>query len=302
MAHLDPEMTLNFFDYFPIAPKMHLWGLYSGSFGQVRIAPRTAYPPAVHPEGHHFSWEQGRILQDYQLLYISEGRGIFESTGINRQRIGAGTVFLLFPGIWHRYRPDFSTGWVESWIELNGPCVNQLQKSGVINPKNPVYRLRQVDEIEELYAMAYRIVRTKSPVFSIRLAFVAMEILTILCSHATRRSSAPRRVNRLVAEAQALLSQNLESTLSAEKVAHQLGIGYSYFRREFKQQTGFSPKQYQIEIRHRRTKDLLRNSSLTIKEIADRLGYHSPYHLSLEFSKRTHLPPMKWRMAMLSTA
>jgi AraC-like DNA-binding protein len=100
-----------------------------------------------------------------------------------------------------------------------------------------------------------------------------------------------------MSESQTLLARGVEEGATAEKMARQLGIGYSYFRREFKKQTGFSPRQYQIEVRLRRAKELLRNTDLTVKEISERLGYHSPYHLSLDFSKRNGIAPSKWRSA-----
>jgi len=121
--------------------------------------------------------------------------------------------------------------------------------------------------------------------------------LILLRSSSSRRQTAPRRIDRIISEAQALYARNLGKSSSAEQIARQLGIGYSYFRKEFKYRTGFSPKQYQIEIRHRRARDLLRNTNLTVKEISERLGYHSPYHLSLDFSKRNGLPPIRWRQA-----
>jgi len=285
----------NFFDYFPASPKMRSWGLYATSFGQVQVPPHTAYPPGGHPEGHHFDWKQGRTLQEYQILYIREGRGIFESALTKPKKIKPGTIFLLFPGVWHRYRPDPATGWTESWIELNGSYLDHLRASSVIDPKNPVHPVSAVEEVESLWEAIQRLVRHRPPHFLIRLGFHAMQILILLRTTSSRHQKAPPRIHRIVAEAQVRLAQALVKDVSVEQVARAFGIGYSYFRREFKHQTGFSPKQYRIEIRHRRAKDLLRNSKLTVKEISEQLGYSSSYHLSLDFSKRTGLPPTRWR-------
>ena len=290
-------MAQNYFAYFPIAPKDRSWGVHATSFGRVRVPPNTAYPPGNHPGGHQFAWEQGRTLQDYQLLYIHEGEGTFEATGIKRRKLTRASLFLLFPGVWHRYRPELSTGWIESWIELNGPYMDQLRAAGIIDPKNPVYQIEAPDEIEGLFETAHRWVRAKSPGYSIRLGLLAVQILTLLRTGSPRQQTVPRRIEHLVSESQALLAQNLEKNISAEQIARKLSIGYSYFRREFKRQTGFSPKQYRIEIRHRRARDLLRSTSLTVKEISEQLSYHSPYHLSIDFSRRTGLSPTKWRAA-----
>jgi AraC-like DNA-binding protein len=152
-----------------------------------------------------------------------------------------------------------------------------------------------VGEVENLLDAIQQLVRQRPPHFLIRIGFHAMQILTLLGTTSSRHRKAPQRIHRIVAEAQTRLAQDLEKDFSGEQVARNFGVGYSYFRREFKRQTGFSPKQYRIEIRHRRTKELLRNSKLMVKEISEQLGYSSPYHLSLDFSKRTGLPPTRWR-------
>jgi AraC-like DNA-binding protein len=288
-------MVQNFFEYFPASPKMRSWGLYATSFGQVQVPPHTPYPPRGHPEGHHFDWNQGRILQDFQILYIRQGQGIFESALTKTKKINPGTIFLLFPGVWHRYRPDPASGWTESWIELSGSYLDQLQASGLIDPKNPVHPVSAVEEVESVLEAIQRLVRHRPSHFVIRLGFYAAQILTLIHATSSRHQKVPQRIHRIVAEAQTRLAQDLGKDVSAEQVARSFGVGYSYFRREFKNQTGLSPKQYRIEIRHRRTKDLLRNSKLTIKEISEQLGYSSSYHLSLDFSKRTGLPPTRWR-------
>ena len=37
------------------------------------------YPPSGHPEEYSFSWQRGRILNEFQLHFIPQGAGTFES-------------------------------------------------------------------------------------------------------------------------------------------------------------------------------------------------------------------------------
>ena len=37
-----------------------------------------------------------------------------KKSGSFQNKIAAGTCFFLFPGVWHRYRPDPASGWEES--------------------------------------------------------------------------------------------------------------------------------------------------------------------------------------------
>jgi AraC-like DNA-binding protein len=290
-------LARNFFDYFPVAPKLGSWGIYSTSFGTVHVPVGAPYPPPTegHPGSRHFDWDQGRVLAEYQILYIRKGRGLFESRVTKPRTITDHTAFILFPGVWHRYRPDPGTGWTESWIEFKGPYVDRLKRDGVIDPRHPVYRTHSGVEIEQAFETAAGLARIKPPGFTVRLGLLAAEVLALLRWSSHPRHATLRRMDQVISESQALLAGDLEGKLSLEQIARQLGVGYSYFRRKFKAQTGLSPKQYRIEIRHHRVKNLLLNSNLTLKEIAEELGYSSPFHLSQEFSRITGTSPQLWR-------
>jgi len=280
----------NFFDYFPVAPKLRSWGIYSTSFGTVRVAAGAAYPPARHPGSHHFGWEQGRVLSEYQILYIHQGHGLFESARTKACPIACQTAFLLFPNVWHRYRPDPGTGWTESWLEFKGPYVDDLKQAGV-------FKTHSGAEIEQIFETAAGLARLKPPGFTVRLGLLAAEILALLRWSSHPRQATLQRMDQVISESQALLAGDLEGKLSLEQVARKLGVSYSYFRRKFKNQTELSPKQYRIQMRHHRVKNLLLNTSLTVKEISQNLAYSSPFHLSQEFSRITGLSPQQWRNA-----
>ena len=79
-------------DYSMYLPQGHLtqaWGVSVTSAGHTRIAPGTSYPPGQHPSDHALSWQRGRVLPSYQVVYISEGSGRFESavTEIGRAHV-----------------------------------------------------------------------------------------------------------------------------------------------------------------------------------------------------------------------
>jgi transcriptional regulator GlxA family with amidase domain len=58
------------------------------------IAPLAPYPPIEHPPSHHFDWQHGRRLSEYQIVYVSEGAGTIE-TGKAAFRVAAGDAILL---------------------------------------------------------------------------------------------------------------------------------------------------------------------------------------------------------------
>ncbi|MDR1585001.1 MAG: AraC family transcriptional regulator, partial [Prevotellaceae bacterium] len=56
-----------------------LWGLTINTVGKQYIGANESYPPRNHPTRYFFSTERGRILNEYQLLYITKGSGTFVS-------------------------------------------------------------------------------------------------------------------------------------------------------------------------------------------------------------------------------
>lgn len=288
----------SFFSYFPVSAQAQKWELYATSFGHVRMEERApSYPPDRHPAGHHFVWDDGRVLPDYQLLYIHSGQGEFESAKTRRSRLHAGTTVILHPGIWHRYRPDPGTGWTESWLELRGAHLDRLLKTGILDPRRAVFHKPQDSELENAWERARQTGWAKPPNFTVRLGAIGLEILVKLQEKA-RPPRLPRRIEDIVSRAQTQLSDIDDDVATIEEMATRLGVGYSHFRRAFKHQTGFSPKQYHNEIRFRRTRELLSNTSLSIKEISSQLGYSSPYHLTKDFTQRAKVAPSVWRQGI----
>lgn len=287
----------DYFTYLPLPDGRPLWGVAITGAGFTRIAPGGAYPPKQfhHPSDHMFTWDKGRVLETWQLLLIHKGSGWFESKPTGRQRCHAGTVFILFPGVWHRYKPDPKIGWTDSYIELVGPVPDQLREAGLLRPRRAVFHLGAQPELTECFERVHLLARNQPAGYASQLATSSLQILSLILSLAQTAQGAPRRDHEVVRRAQALLAERYDQPFRISQLARELGIGYSYFRRIFRLHTGLSPKKYVAQLRFRRVQTMLRTTPLTIKEIADRLNYHSPYHLSAEFKRHTGQSPTRWR-------
>ena len=87
-----------------------LWGLTVTTVGYEEIEPHDAYPTHGHADGYYFEVDKGRELNEYQLLYLTEGKGTFHSHTIREATLREGDLFMLFPGEWHSYHPNSETG------------------------------------------------------------------------------------------------------------------------------------------------------------------------------------------------
>ncbi len=97
-------MNTEVFRYPTVAEQDRGWGLYATGGGYLRVSAGSPYPVEVYPALYQFRWPQQRVLDEFQVLFITAGEGQFESRLGGRKRVGAGSIVVTFPGQWHRYR------------------------------------------------------------------------------------------------------------------------------------------------------------------------------------------------------
>ena len=282
-----------FFDYLPSGPMEEAWGLHVSAYGQGVIAPRQPYPPAGHPSGHDFSWREGRVLSALQVVLISKGQGVFETRTSGPIRVRPGSCFLVLPGVWHRYRPDPAKGWTEHWVELNGRIVEEWLRSGLLEMASPVIVPPAQLNLRAEFQSLIKIARAKRPGYRPVLAAKAWAILSAIVAEASVSSSHPP--NPDLQATHHLLSQQMTEGISMADIARCLSMSYSTFHRQFRKATGLSPKHYAEQMRLAHAQQLLASTRLGLKEIAARLHYSSPFHLSRQFKLRYGMAPTQWR-------
>ena len=87
-----------------------------------------------------------------------------------------------------------------------------------------------------------------------------------------------------------------EEILSASAISKaRENISYSWFRKVFKDYTGYAPAKYFQELKLRKAKQLLVGTSLSVKEISFMLDYKSTEHFFSSFKKRTGFTPLEYR-------
>jgi AraC-like DNA-binding protein len=282
----------NYFVYMPDNRLCAAWGCTAVSSGYTEILPHCDYPPSRHPDDHHFSWARGRILQAYQIVLISAGSGRLEFGPERRQvSIAAGSIFILFPGVWHRFAPHRSTGWVEHWIECRGSAFDFARDAGLLQVERPGHAGGA--EISEVFASIHFLAGQDALRNQPVLSTLGLQLLALLCRPTDINGDAP---GRLIDRARMILMERCGHPLSVEDLARELGISYPYFRRLFREQTGMSAKQYQMTVRIQRACDFLINSDKSIKEIAGLLGFNSAFHFSSQFRQFTGCTPRDYRL------
>lgn len=285
----------NFHRYLNISDIEVEWDFYITTVGYSKTDRNIHYPnTGQHPKDHSFSWNKGRILKGFYLVFIPRGRGYFESVDFPMCEVEAGTCFILFPDKWHRYKPNTDFGWEEYWVGFKGTYPTYLMTQ-FFDQKNPVIRTGVNKELMDLFTQLLTHVSQAQIGYPQAITGVVLQILSQLNRVKLMEQIQEDPESIWISQTVFLLQHQLNSSVNIEQLAEKFPIGYSKFRKLFKIHTGKSPNQYHLDLRLNKAKELLKESNMTIQEIGFHTGFDSPFYFSRLFKKKYGQPPKFYR-------
>ena len=115
---------------------------------------------------------------------------------------------------------------------------------------------------------------------------------------AREQQVAPRReadAAALVESVRVYLQENYGRQVVFSSLAEALAVSAPYLSKLFHEQTGTSPMKYLTDLRMRQARKFLADTSLTVQEIAARVGYPDPFHFSRSFKNAVGMSPAQFR-------
>jgi AraC-like DNA-binding protein len=285
----------NFRRYLPTDQQAQQWGWRLIDAGRQRTLPGAVYPGAGHPVSYLFDREGRRTLDEFQLVFITSGSGLFESGSVPETTIRTGNALLLYPGEWHRYRPDPATGWTEYWIGFSGREARRIMET-FFQMRSPILSVSHPDDLLRHFEQILEWLRR--PGTSGREQILASHVplaLSLLKPGIAEPESLPGSGEQWVMLAKATMLEQMHSRVDLRQLAKDLGLSYSKFRFAFKEQTGYPPREYENRIKLNRARDLIAREGKSITETAAALGFSSVYYFSRAYKKRFGHPPSKWQ-------
>jgi AraC-like DNA-binding protein len=276
-----------------------LWGLTVTTVGYQEVNENESYPPKNHPFEYYFNVDKGRILNEYQLLYITNGNGVFTyGNDKNSTLILEGKVFFLMPGVWHSYKPLENTGWKEYWIGFKGAIIEKIVAEGFFLNRPPIFNIGLNERVVDLYMKAIEIANEERAGYQQALSGIVMHILGLMYYRDKTRNFNDEDLIGRINKAKVIMRESIYTNTTAEDISKLLNVSYSGFRRAFKEFTGTSPSQYMMELKLNEAKLLLSTTAQSVKNISYSLNFENPEYFSVFFKKRTGITPIEYRNAV----
>ena len=283
------------FKYLIVNDMDRKYGLWVNTVGFQSIQPNSPYPLRDHPSGYFFNTQKGRVLREYQFVYITKGRGVFASENTPEKPLCRGRLIVLFPGQWHTYHPYRQTGWNEYYIGFEGPVIDNLMKNGFLSKDNQVLEVGLNEELVSLFSRALEIAEADKISSQQYLAGIVLHMMGMILSVSKNKIFEIGDIDQKIEQAKIIMNENVFNNIDPEELAMRLNISYSWFRKVFRDYTGYAPAKYFQELKLRKAKQLLLSTSQSVKEISFMPAYKSTEHFFASFKKRTGFTPLEYR-------
>lgn len=260
------------FHFFLTEPRNLQSGLFFGGGGSSKWVRRAA--------------SSRRDSRVFSLEFVTQGTFRFEQDG-ETGLAEAGDLFLVRRHTSHSMECVSETA-EKRMFKLDGPMLPLLlrglhwESANILHPRDP-------DRIARVYDRIARALTQKKSAFE--LSLLAVELLFTIAEETAVDAFPPQ-----AAKMSEYLGQRLRDTFSLETMACHFAMSKSTLLRHFSRYFRTTPGAYLKRLRLETAQYLLRHETeLSVKEIAEQVGYHSPFHFSTEFTGFTGVSPKAYR-------
>ena len=234
----------------------------------------------------------GPALRDHYLLhYVRSGKGTYRFGG-NVFHIAAGDMFMIFPGTVVSYVADMSDPWEYCWVGFNGTEARRMINETAFSEASPVLHAGDGTRLETLLLNIYR-ASGNTPSTDARMAGYLYLLLGELMEVAPAERR-PLEMQEYLTQALRYIQYNYATDIQVAQMASYVGISRSQLYRAFMDKFEVSPHTFLKRYRINEACALLRNTNLSISEIASSVGFSDPLYFSRVFKEIKGVTPTQF--------
>lgn len=256
-----------------------------------------AYPLSVYSWGLFDAGDKyitdRESMDSHLLMHTLEGRGQLFYRG-REVFLEQGDTVLIFCGEPQLYRTPKEGRWHFEWIHFNGPAAADYERHINGDGLSVLPGAKAHYYMEELC----RLIRLRStPVKDALLCRELIDLITFLMTVrlGTGASSCGQQYHAELKNAVERIHTGFAEKLTVEDIIGNAPLSKYYFMRLFKEYTGQSPYEFLLYVRVNEGKRLLRDSSLSVEEIAHAVGFGDASGFIRVFRRLCGMTPLSFR-------
>ena len=248
------------------------------------------------------SWGPG-VRDYYTLCHVTEGEGYLTLNGQD-YHVTTGMCFLVPPKVLVSYRPDPVHPWDYYFVAFNGQRIEDYLIRIGLNSTTPILEaLNGTTVLEECFQFildADNYPKSKD-LHAISGFYALLSALCELNEGAEPQTEKCNKQWKYVREALDFIEKNYTEPITVEEVSKFVGINRKYLTKLFNELVSDSPKSYLMNYRMEKACELLKETTLSVKEISHSVGYGDALVFSKVFKKMIGTCPREYRNMHLTT-
>ncbi len=270
-------------------------------------APQTKLPFYLEMAGISYCDGTYRIKRqdsnETVIEYVIDGRGYLNVNGENYAAT-AGDVYILRKKTTHTYWSDAKVPWVKIFFNIRGSLAETLLDEYQLGGTGKVVLEAQGME-QDFRDMLEGLMDNTLPQTD-RFDKAAVQFLGILVKLTKKQRETGIRRGKVVSVESEMnklieyITMNPRRIVSNQELADVIFRSKDYVIKRFFANFGVTPYDYQIQQKMFSARNMLANMNLSVKEIANSLGYDDQHYFSYMFKKRCGMSPTQYRKKIRS--
>ena len=235
-------------------------------------------------------WELRNFDSFIAFSFILKGEGIYKRFG-KKWLIKAPCVLTQWPGDVIEYGPNKK--WEEVFFAYSKEHLFYFRDSGLMDDQNPLWNIQQQEYFHDNFTELIQ--RCESAFMDEEVDAIDLLAIKMLGdSKINVKSTFHNQMNDIIA-LRRQIDNDLSLNLETREMADKLGMSLSTFRRQWLKYIGSSPQQYIIQKKLDLACRLLRESDMTIQDIAMSLHFKDHFYFSRLFKSKTSISARDYR-------
>lgn len=241
------------------------------------------------------------IRDNYVLHFITNGKGKISINGETTE-LTAGDIFVLPKNQSIFYQADENTPWTYTWVGFSGSRAETILSQTRLLEKYFLHSHLESEILKKMIDINQTEVQSLPMITELILIGHLNQLLAALVQEFPNDSlkEASTLAKTYVHHAIKIIHSQYNSPVKVSAIAEKLALSRSYLYKIFKQETGYSIKDYIVQVKMNHACQLLANPDLSITEIANSVGYQDPLTFSSAFKNQYHQSPSDYRKFRIS--
>jgi len=270
------------------------FGLIVNSVGHKTINANSNISTVNRSRDYKISYKTGKISDEFKIIYITNGEGFLKFQDRLEVELTQGKALFIRPNQSYEYFHNNKKEWKEYFIRFEADETFYRHLNDIFKDSNQLIEIGFNEDLIRLFNRAIDIVKDQFKSSQIYLSGLLLHILGLIIFE-SNNSAINKKNQYLIDKAKIIMNEKLMEDIQLNDIASELNISYTSFRINFKKYVGVGPAKYLSDKRLHKSKQLLHETTYSIKEIAFQLQFSSLEHFSTIFKKQFGISPKEFR-------